>query len=55
VERPVKLHETLPVHIAYFTVWVDDRRGLHFLPDVYGYDRQQAAERSGTGRSSKAN
>jgi murein L,D-transpeptidase YcbB/YkuD len=55
VERPVKLHDTLPVHIAYFTVWVDDRRGLHFLPDVYGYDRQQAAERSGTGRSSKAN
>ena len=44
VERPVKLHETLPVHIAYFTAWVDDNHGLHFLPDVYGYDKKQAVE-----------
>jgi murein L,D-transpeptidase YcbB/YkuD len=55
VERPVKLHETLPVHIAYFTAWLDDNRGLHFLPDVYGYDHKQAAELSGTGHPSKAN
>jgi L,D-transpeptidase YcbB len=45
VERSVKLHEPLPVHIAYFTAWVDDNSGLHFLPDVYGYDRSQMAKR----------
>jgi murein L,D-transpeptidase YcbB/YkuD len=51
VERPVKLHATLPIHIAYFTAWVDDNRGLHFLPDVYGYDQKQAAELlAGSGR-----
>jgi murein L,D-transpeptidase YcbB/YkuD len=55
VEQPVKLHETLPVHIAYFTVWVNDNHGLHFLPDVYGYDHKQAAELSGSRRPSKAN
>jgi murein L,D-transpeptidase YcbB/YkuD len=46
VEKAVALHETLPVHIAYFTAWVDDNQGLHFLPDVYGYDGKQAAELS---------
>jgi murein L,D-transpeptidase YcbB/YkuD len=38
VEKHVKLHETIPVHIVYFTSWVDPNGGLHFQPDVYGYD-----------------
>jgi murein L,D-transpeptidase YcbB/YkuD len=38
VEKHVKLKETIPVHIVYFTAWVDDKGGLHFQPDVYGYD-----------------
>lgn len=38
----MKLHEVglrkpLPVHIAYFTAYADDD-GLHFFPDVYGFD-----------------
>jgi L,D-transpeptidase YcbB len=37
----VKLDETIPVHIAYFTTWVDEKNGLYFLPDVYGYDTRQ--------------
>jgi murein L,D-transpeptidase YcbB/YkuD len=29
----------LPVHIAYFTAWIDERGGLHFAKDVYRYDQ----------------
>lgn len=39
VEKHVKLEHKVPVHIVYFTSWVDDKGGLHFQPDVYGYDR----------------
>jgi murein L,D-transpeptidase YcbB/YkuD len=38
VEKHVKLSETIPVHIVYFTSWVDENGGLHFQPDIYGYD-----------------
>ena len=41
VEKYVRLKETIPVHIVYFTVWVDERNAVHFLPDVYGYDDKQ--------------
>jgi murein L,D-transpeptidase YcbB/YkuD len=40
-EKAVKLKEPIPVHIVYFTVWVDDAGGIHFQPDVYGYDQRQ--------------
>ena len=40
VEKYVKLKEKIPVHIAYFTAWVDENGGLHFQPDIYGYDRE---------------
>jgi murein L,D-transpeptidase YcbB/YkuD len=40
VEKHVRLSTVLPVHIVYFTAWVDDKKGLHFQPDVYGYDRK---------------
>lgn len=39
VEKHVKLKQKVPVHIVYFTSWVDDKGGLHFQPDIYGYDR----------------
>ena len=42
VEKHVKLKEKIPVHIVYFTSWVDESGGLHFQPDIYGYD--QSAE-----------
>jgi murein L,D-transpeptidase YcbB/YkuD len=40
-EKYVKLKETIPVHIVYFTVWLDESKGVHFQPDVYGYDAKQ--------------
>lgn len=39
VEKHVKLKQKVPVHIVYFTSWVNENGGLHFQPDVYGYDR----------------
>ena len=44
VEKHVKLNEAVPVHIVYFTSWVDDDGRLRFQPDVYGYDAKQAAQ-----------
>lgn len=41
VEKHVKLNATIPVHMVYFTTWVDAGGGLHFHPDVYGYDAKQ--------------
>jgi murein L,D-transpeptidase YcbB/YkuD len=51
-ETHVALHEPIPVHVVYFTAWVDERGGLHFQPDVYGYDRAQSRT-SSTSRPSK--
>ncbi len=42
-ETHVKLREAIPIHIVYFTSWVDANGGLHFRDDVYGYDAKQAA------------
>jgi L,D-transpeptidase YcbB len=41
-ERHVKLRHPIRVHIIYMTSWVDERGGLHFQNDVYGYDAKQA-------------
>jgi murein L,D-transpeptidase YcbB/YkuD len=42
VEKQVALKKSIPVHIAYFTAWVDENHGLHFQPDIYGYDKASA-------------
>lgn len=38
-EQTVWLPEPIPVHIQYWTAWVDDHGGLQFRNDIYGYDR----------------
>ena len=38
IEKHVRLREPIPVHLVYFTAWVENG-GLHFQPDVYGYDK----------------
>ena len=35
----VTLHDPLPVHLTYFTAWVEDGQA-HFREDVYGRDRE---------------
>lgn len=39
VQREVKLTRPLPVHIVYFTVWVDEAGQPQFFEDVYGRHR----------------
>jgi murein L,D-transpeptidase YcbB/YkuD len=38
VEKHVALEQAIPVHIVYFTVWMDQTGAAHYEPDVYGYD-----------------
>jgi len=38
-EQTVWLPEPVPVHIQYWTAWVDDDGELQFRNDLYGYDR----------------
>ena len=40
-ETHVRLKTPIPIHIVYFTAWVDAAGGVHFRDDVYGYDAKQ--------------
>ncbi|GEP05875.1 L,D-transpeptidase family protein [Methylobacterium oxalidis] len=42
-ERTVRLDEKLPVHLAYFTAFVDDAGQFRTLPDLYGVDARMRA------------
>jgi murein L,D-transpeptidase YcbB/YkuD len=42
-EQYVTVKETIPVYIAYFTAWVDDKDQLNFREDVYGHDAKMAS------------
>jgi len=42
-ERRIELKKRIPVHIFYWTAWVDDAENLHFAPDVYDFDPPQQA------------
>ena len=35
----VKLPNPIPVHLLYWTAWVDEEDTLHLRPDIYGRDR----------------
>jgi murein L,D-transpeptidase YcbB/YkuD len=37
-ERFVRLEHPLPVHILYWTAWVEDDATVHFRKDIYGRD-----------------
>ena len=37
-EKTISLKQTIPVHITYFTAWVDDAGQLQTRPDLYGHD-----------------
>lgn len=37
-ERTVRLSQKLPVHLAYFTAFLDDGGAYRTFPDLYGYD-----------------
>ncbi len=42
-ETQVSLTHKIPVHITYFTAWVDENGALQTRPDIYGHDRRVEA------------
>ena len=50
-ERTVKLTEPIPVHIGYWTAWVEPDGRVTYLDDPYGLDRAHGRVR-GAGRAS---
>ncbi len=42
-ESWVNLDKHVPVHITYFTAWVDESGSLQLRDDVYGLDKRLAA------------
>ena len=42
-ERRIPLDSKIRVHLLYWTAWTDKVGNLHFVPDVYGFDKTQRA------------
>jgi murein L,D-transpeptidase YcbB/YkuD len=40
VENPIPLDHKVPVHIGYFTEWIDDAGEEHRFKDVYGHEER---------------
>ncbi|MEW6516176.1 MAG: L,D-transpeptidase family protein [candidate division FCPU426 bacterium] len=38
VEQKIKLTRPIPIHILYWTAWVDAQGIIHFRRDIYGWD-----------------
>ena len=43
----VKLTHPIPVHVTYFTAWVDDGGKVQYKPDIYGVDDRIASALEG--------
>jgi len=41
-EQYIPLKKKMPVFIAYFTAWVDQKGKLNFRHDIYGHDAKMA-------------
>ncbi len=39
--QSVKLNRTVPVHVRYYTAWMEDDGSVNFRNDIYGYDQIQ--------------
>ena len=39
-DNDVALDHTIPVHVTYFTAWVEDNGQLKVFPDVYGHQKR---------------
>jgi len=42
-ERSVKMEQTIPIHLVYFTTFVDENGKLQTRDDIYGHDRRVRA------------
>jgi len=41
-EKFVKVKNSVPVFITYFTSWIDEKGKINFRDDVYGHDKKMA-------------
>jgi hypothetical protein len=41
-DQHVKLTDKIPVHITYFTLWVNDDGSISNFADIYGHDARMA-------------
>jgi murein L,D-transpeptidase YcbB/YkuD len=41
-ERTIRLPEPIPLHLLYWTAWVDERGVVQFRDDIYGRDKRLA-------------
>ena len=39
LDQTVRLPEPIPVHVLYWTAWVDEAGTVHFRKDIYGRDK----------------
>ena len=37
-ERTLRLSKAVPIHVLYFTSWIDEKERVHFRKDIYGRD-----------------
>ena len=51
-DQHVALKQKIPVHISYFTLWVNKDGSISTFNDVYGHDARMAAALFGEGRVS---
>ena len=42
-ERHIRLRQTLPVHLTYFTLTVDEHGQVQSFDDLYGFNRKVRA------------
>jgi murein L,D-transpeptidase YcbB/YkuD len=42
-ERYIRLRQQLPVHLTYFTLWVDEHGQLKSFDDIYGFNKKVRA------------
>jgi murein L,D-transpeptidase YcbB/YkuD len=50
-DQRVSLEQAIPVHITYFTAWINDDGSVSTFRDVYGHDARMAAALFGDSRS----
>jgi len=39
-EKTVRLPKPIPIHLLYWTAWVDEKGTVHFRKDIYGRDKR---------------
>ncbi len=40
LDNVVKMDKHIPIHLAYFTAWVDDKGKVNFFRDIYGHEKR---------------